>query len=193
MRATLALNGLMTDKLRTCYGITAPWNIVMKALQELDPVAVLLRQSHKQFRRSYISDGPNDCWHIDGYDKIKQFGLRMLWLYSNSDPFVIAQKCVEDQGFVVQRKIRSDCGSKNTIIAAIQCLLRRNHHTPNAGLKAHSFGSSHKNQRQETWWVFLHKSVMSWIIGFFKKFRMMTFYILTMKFKWVVQNITLIP
>lgn len=73
----------------------------------------------------------------------------MLWLYSNSDPFVIAQKCVEDQELVVQRKIRSDSGSKNTIIAAIQCLVRRNHQTPNAELKAHSFGSSHKNQRQE--------------------------------------------
>ena len=46
--------------------------------------------------------------------------------------------------------------SENTIVSAIQCFLRRNHHNSNAGLKTHSFGSS-----------FLRKSVMSWIIDFF--------------------------
>ena len=73
------LNGLeyrlMSDKLRTCYSITTTRNCIMKALQELNPVGVLLRQSHRWFKRSYISDGSNDYLHIDGYDKIKQFGI----------------------------------------------------------------------------------------------------------------------
>ena len=65
----------MSDKLRTCYSITTTRNCIMKALQELNPVGVLLRQSYRWFKRSYISDGSNDYLHIDGYDKIKQFGI----------------------------------------------------------------------------------------------------------------------
>ena len=51
-----------------------------------------------------VKDGPNDCWHIDGYDKLKPFGFpihgcidgysrKILWLEllpSNNDPNVLA-------------------------------------------------------------------------------------------------------
>ena len=43
-------------------------------------------------RRIYCSNGPNDVWHCDGYDKIKQYGFpihggvdgfsrKILWFY----------------------------------------------------------------------------------------------------------------
>ena len=39
---------------------------VMKVLRELDPDGTEQR---------YRSEGPNTCWHVDGYDKLKSYGL----------------------------------------------------------------------------------------------------------------------
>ena len=25
--------------------------------------------------KTYVSDGPNQCWHIDGYNKLKSYGF----------------------------------------------------------------------------------------------------------------------
>ncbi len=66
----------------------------MHVLQELDPAGVVLRQSHRLTRRVYLSrvcfknytsivsllamlslQGPNFCWHMDGYDKLTPFGI----------------------------------------------------------------------------------------------------------------------
>ena len=77
----------------------------MQILQELDPDASALRKARKLQRRSYaVSQGPNATWHVDGYDKLKSYGLpihgcvdgfsrRIMWLKvckSNSDPVIPA-------------------------------------------------------------------------------------------------------
>lgn len=41
----------------------------------LDPAGNALRRSHRLHRRVYTNDGPNQIVHIDGYDKLKPFGL----------------------------------------------------------------------------------------------------------------------
>ncbi|PIK40702.1 hypothetical protein BSL78_22457 [Apostichopus japonicus] len=65
-----------------------------------DPQGVALRSSRRIIRREYICPGPNYLIHIDGYDKLKQFGfpvhaaidgfsLTILWLYvgkTNNNP-----------------------------------------------------------------------------------------------------------
>ena len=44
-------------------------------LQELDLQASTLRKARKLLCRSYISLGPNAAWHVNGYDKLKPYGL----------------------------------------------------------------------------------------------------------------------
>lgn len=85
-------------------GISIDRESVRIALKELDPEGVLKRSTHKFRRRKYVSKGPNYIWHLDGYDKLKPFGLaihgaidgysrKILWLEvgsSNNNPKIIA-------------------------------------------------------------------------------------------------------
>ena len=61
--------------LRSPMGVFAPRNSVMSLLRELDPQGVSIQRRKKLKRRCYRSLGANDCWHIDGYDKIKRFNF----------------------------------------------------------------------------------------------------------------------
>ena len=99
----------MCDYLRCTYGIRAPRHTVMRILKELDPDATERRKSRRLNRRQYHSGGPNDTWHVDGYDKLKPYGLpihgavdgfsrKILWLKvcrSNNTPVVPAKYFVE--------------------------------------------------------------------------------------------------
>ena len=81
--------------------------------------------------------GPNYCWYIDGYDKLKPFGfpihgcidgwsrriLRLQVARLNNNPEVPAEnffRCVAECGGCPV-KVRGDCGTENGILAAIQC------------------------------------------------------------------------
>jgi hypothetical protein len=44
-------------------------------LRQVDPVGVSNRQRHRLRRRTYTSSGPNDTWHLDGYDKLRPYGF----------------------------------------------------------------------------------------------------------------------
>ena len=111
-----------------CFmGVFVPRNSVMSLLRELDPQGVSIRRWKKLKRRCYRSLGPNDCWHIDGYEKIKRFGLpiigcidgfsrKILWLEivnSNNDPFVTASAYLNfiSELEAIPRRIRTDCST----------------------------------------------------------------------------------
>jgi len=78
--------------------------IVQDILKEVDPEGCQFRKAHRLKRRTYHCLGPNDTWHIDGYDKLKPFGFsihgaidgfswKILWLEvtrSNNSPDNIA-------------------------------------------------------------------------------------------------------
>ena len=98
-----------------------------------------LRKARKLQRRSYVSPGPNATWHVDGYDKLKPYGLpihgcvdgfsrRIMWLKvckSNNDPVIPAGfflHAVEENG-MRPMLVQTDCGTENGILAALQCLL----------------------------------------------------------------------
>jgi len=49
--------------------------MVRLVLRQVDPVGVSNRQCHRLHRRTYSSRGPNDTWHIDGYDKLRPYGI----------------------------------------------------------------------------------------------------------------------
>jgi hypothetical protein len=50
-------------------------SITRLVLKAIDPVGVTLRSAHRLRRRTYINKGPNFAIHIDGYDKLKPFGV----------------------------------------------------------------------------------------------------------------------
>ena len=176
----------MWRKLHLKYGINVPRSAVEVLLREMNPEGTRLRQAHRLKRRSYINPGPNNCWHADGYDRLKPYGLpihgcidgfsrRVIWLklemhMSNNDPKVIG-KLFRDAVIEVggcPSILRTDRGTENGIMSSGQYFLRRNGTDSFAGLKAHRFGSSHSNQRNEAWWAYLRRSWTSWWINLFK-------------------------
>ena len=64
--------------------------------------------------------------------------------------------------------VRSDCGTENVLVAAMQSYFRADGDDEFAGSKAHQYGSSPSNQRIEGWWSFFRQSRTDWWISFFK-------------------------
>ncbi|TWW62510.1 hypothetical protein D4764_04G0011570 [Takifugu flavidus] len=56
-----------------------------------------------------------------------------------------------------RRRLRTDCGTENGIMAAIQCTLRHHHRDHYSGASSHMYGSSTNNQRIESWWSIFRK------------------------------------
>ena len=122
-------------------------------------------------------------WHADGFDKLKPFGFaihgcidgylrRIMWLkvsYSNNCPEIIASyylQCVSSLK-ACPTLLRTDCGTENGHMAAMQVILRRHHFDAQAA-NSHRYGSSISNQRIECWWSFFRKGRISFLIGLFK-------------------------
>ena len=177
----------MHQRLRIDYGLVVSRETVRLTLKTLDPSGVERRSQHKLKRRSYSAKGPNFIWHLDGYDKLKPFGLcihgaidgysrRILWLEvgtSNNDPRIVARyflDCVKQVGGV-PRCVRGDRGTENVNICALQHFFRRDGTDPMAGEKSFLYGRSVSNQRIEAWWSFLRKNATDWWINFFKDLR----------------------
>ena len=64
--------------------------------------------------------------------------------------------------------VRSDCGTENVLVAAMQSYFRADGDDEFAGSKAHQYGSSPSNQRIEGWWSFFRQGRTDWWISFFK-------------------------
>ncbi|XP_060555726.1 uncharacterized protein LOC132716460 [Ruditapes philippinarum] len=177
----------MWRRLMYDYKLKVKRHDVMRLMREIDPEGVRLRKAHRLIRRKYCAQGPNYIWHVDGYDKLKQFGLcihaaidgysrRIIWLEvgaSNND-----QKCIADYYIesiktlkLVPRFVRADCGTENTHISFLQPLLRRNHNDSMSGTKSLMFGRSTSNQRIEAWWSYLRRQGIHWWINKLKDLR----------------------
>ncbi|XP_030580627.1 uncharacterized protein LOC115776958 [Archocentrus centrarchus] len=164
---------MMWQVLRQKYNLQVRRDHVMNLLRELNPQGCERRARRRFIRRTYHSMGPNYMWHVDGYDKLKPFGLalsgcidgfsrKVLWLIcgaTNNDPSVIAHyflSCVRNLG-VIPMRLRTDCGTENGTMAAIQCTLRHHHNDYYSGASSHMYGSSTTNQRIEFWWSIFRK------------------------------------
>ena len=53
-----------------------PRQAVANLLQEMDPEGCDTRRRRRLRRRVYVNQGPNHCWNIDGYDKLKPYGFQ---------------------------------------------------------------------------------------------------------------------
>lgn len=158
-------------------GLRVPRIIVQDMLIELDPEGTQLRKAHRLKRRSYVNQGPNDSWHMDGYDKLKAFGFaihgaidgfsrKILWLevaHSNNSPDNIAMYFLnivqELKGCLVQ--LITDLGTENGLAVSMQCYFHNNPY-------AHRYVSSPRNQRIEGWWSFYSRNRSVWWRNFFK-------------------------
>ena len=106
----------MQCHLRSRYKLNIPRDNVMNILKEIDPEGTEIRRSRKLCRRKYISPGPDHCWHTDGYDKLKPFGLpihrpidgfsrKVIWLRitkTNNNPSVVATFYID--AFIKEKK-----------------------------------------------------------------------------------------
>lgn len=167
------------------HGILTPRSMIeRRLLRELDVACTEQRRSHRLRRREYRNPGPNYCWHADGYDKLKPYGFhihacidgysrRVLWLSvnrTNNNPTVIAGYFLQSAEVYHGCPVlpRTDRGTENTVMAAMQFyLFRRNGNDELASGGAHCYGPSTSNQRIESWWAQLRKSLSNWCMDSF--------------------------
>ena len=158
-------------------GYAIPRHSVETLLREMDPDGCEMRRRHRLQRRTYVNPGPNFCWHTDGYDKLKPYGFpihacidgfsrKILWLKvtrTNNDPVIVARTYLEvvRENGGCPRKVRTDCGTENGVLAAAQCYFMDD-------IESHIYGTSPHNQRMEAWWSFYRRSRATWWINFFK-------------------------
>lgn len=152
-------------------------------LRELDPVGVEIRLSRRLERRLYNVPGPNYIWHIDGYDKLKPFGLcisgcidgfsrKVLWLNvynTNNNPKIIGGyylEAVREYGGCAHI-VRGDFGTENVVVRDFQNFFRRSVNGELA-VTAYIDGSSTANQRIESWWAMLRKQCLNFWIYLFR-------------------------
>ena len=168
----------LQQHLRKTFKINIPRDRIMNTLKIVDPEGAEQRKSRRLRRQRYVSPGPDHCWHADGYDKLKPFGLpihgaidgfsrKVIWLRvtkTNNHPSVIGSFFVDvlKQERKVPDILRTDCRTENGLIAGIQCFLHQNH-------KAHAYSRSVTNQRIENWWSHMRRGYTGWIINFFKE------------------------
>lgn len=157
----------------------------MEILRELDPQGVADRSKKRLRRRSYIVPGPDFIWHLDGYDKLKPYGFsihgcidgfsrRLIWLEvgsTNKKPEVIAKYFITaaKQLNRVPMRIRSDDGTENSVIEAMQIALRTAQSDEFAGENSFIIGTSTANQKIECFWSQLTKDRPMWWRQFFKE------------------------
>lgn len=146
------------------------------ALQAIiDPEGCKLRLKKRLRRRNYYAKGPNFLWHIDSYDKLKQFGLcingcidgfsrKIIWCKvtcSSSNPRIIAGhyiEAVQNLG-ACPKKMRGDHGTENKHVAQMHNML--------TGTESFIFGPSTANQRIESLWRHLRMECCQFWIEFF--------------------------
>ena len=173
MQARLRLSGINVDR-----------ESVRIILAALDPEGVASRRHRRLRRREYVTKGPNYLYHVDGWDKLKRYGLcvhgcidgfsrRILWLKAsstNNDPFVVCKYYVENSLLLngIPCIVRADRGTENVCMELMQTLLR-SENGDQRGLLQSTFlyGRSTSNQRIEAWWSkFCMFGMRTWIDHF---------------------------
>ncbi|KAK6494139.1 hypothetical protein HHUSO_G610 [Huso huso] len=164
-------------------GMIVSRETVRLILRHLDAEGVDLRARNRLRRQTYFSRGPNFVWHIDGYDKLKPYGIaingcvdgfsrQLIWLHAystNSDPRVIAgyymNAVSERQG--CPHKIRIDMGTENIHVADMQHFLRLHGGDSQGADQSVISGPSTGNQRIEQWWLTLRKECIQFWLDLF--------------------------
>lgn len=170
-------------------GIIVKQSVVRHLMHVLDPEGMSARRRKRLRRRQYFNKGPNYLWHIDGYDKLKLYGIcisgcmdgfsrKILWLraaYSNNSPQII---CIYFLETVTKLKsypqtIRTDMGTENTLIECVQKYFHEimNNEEDDSVLPPFLYGTSHANQRIKVWWAMLRRQNSQYWINRFQQLK----------------------
>jgi hypothetical protein len=165
-------------------GFVVDQETVRCLLHIIDPEGVEYRRRRRLRRRVYSVKGPNSVWHIDGYDKLSRYGIKIhgcidgfsrqiIWLkagVSNKNPNIIAHYYIDSirEFGVCPRRVRADMGTENVHVATMQRFLRRNHEDEHAGEKSFLYGKSVNNQRIESLWGMVRRQGIQFWMNFFQ-------------------------
>ncbi|KAJ0005815.1 hypothetical protein NQD34_015709 [Periophthalmus magnuspinnatus] len=156
-------------------------------LRLLNSEGVDLRSRNRLRRRIYHSRGSNFVWHIDGYDKLKPFGIaisgcidgfsrKIIWLEAyktNNDPKIIAgyfmDAVITANG--CPARVRLDLGTENGHIAELQHFLHYSGNHAETTPGPVTFGPSTGNQRIERWWLTLRSECVQYWMELFDKLK----------------------
>ena len=154
-------------------------------LRVLNPEGIARRTSDLQRQRGeYIVPGPDYIWSIDGHDKLAPWGIEIyaaidaysrniVWIYvgiSNRTSYsVLCQYLIATSttGFH-PRIIRSDRGKETPLCAEAHYAMCRTSDPTVQFNQCYYFGTSTANQRIESWWSQLEKSLLfGWRVYYF--------------------------
>ena len=168
-------------------GFVVSQDTIRRIIKLVDPQGVELRRARRLRRRQYSCRGPNALWHMDGYDKLKPYGIcihgcidgfsrYVLWMEAyttNNDPKVVASYFIKTVSSIVgcPERLRADRGTENGCVEEMQMFFRRNHPDSFAGEKSFLYGRSTANQRIEAWWGTLRKQSAQFWMNLFKTFQ----------------------
>jgi len=65
----------MWRRLQQQYHLRTTRETVGRLLLQVNPTGVADRREHRLRRRTYVSRRPNHTWHLDGYDKLRPYGI----------------------------------------------------------------------------------------------------------------------
>lgn len=168
------------------HGLVISRETVRRILKLIDPINAALRRNKTLRRREYESHGPNEIWHMDGYDKLKPFGIaihgcidgfsrNVLWLEAgttNNDPKIIGgyfvRTILNHEGCPMT--IRCDYGTENGHVEHMQRFLRR-HARDALSDRCFIYGSSTHNQRIESFWALLRRKCTQFWIELFHQLK----------------------
>jgi hypothetical protein len=166
-------------------GLVVDQETVRGLLHIIDPEGIEYRKKRRLRRRVYSNKGPNSVWHIDGYDKLSRYGIKIhgcidgfsrqiIWLkagVSNKSPNIIAHYYIESirKYGVYPRLVRADMGTENVHVETIQKFLRRNRGDEHASEKSFLYGKSINNQRIESLWGIIRRQGIQFWMNFFQE------------------------
>ncbi|KAL3973710.1 hypothetical protein ACER0C_024917 [Sarotherodon galilaeus] len=169
------------------HGFVVSQDTVRCIIKLVDPQGVELRRARRLRRRQYSCRGPNALWHMDGYDKLKPYGIAIsgcidgfsryvLWMEAyttNNDPKLIASYFLKTVSCIngCPERLRADRGTENGCVEQMQMFLRRNHTDSFAGEKSFLYRRSTANQRIEGWWATLRKQSAQFWMNLFQSFQ----------------------
>lgn len=150
------------------------YRMVAEACRTVFPEAVARRRNDQQRRRGeYIVPGPNYIWSIDGYDKLRSYGIQIyacidaysrciIWIYvgiSNRTQVSVVRQyfdTVQKNGFQ-PAIVRSDRGTETSMLANAHWQLRYSSDSTILFEDSYLYGTSTANERIEAWWGQLSK------------------------------------
>jgi hypothetical protein len=168
-------------------GMNVARDRMFQVYRTLNPTGIERRNQDRQRRKGeYLVRGPNFIWSIDGHEKLKPYGFEIyacidayaryiVWVYvgiSAGTAVSVGQQylnAVRETG-VIPHYIRSDCGKETSQLAYAHFRLS-DANEPNCPFeKCYMYGTSTANQRIESWWQQLSKSLLfRWRVSHYTK------------------------